>query len=83
MEFGFYTISKALQLNPQILAEKESFKCTPIPNRAKINLLGAKYAQFYGVLHMPLPKFGAKFSGGCICYLESKPDVQIQFDRRF
>ena len=32
---------------------------------------------------MPFPKSIINFSGGCICYLESKSDVQISFDRRF
>ena len=32
---------------------------------------------------MTFLKFGAKFSGGCICYLESKSEVQISLKRRF
>ena len=32
---------------------------------------------------MPFPKFRVKFSGGCICYLESESEVQISLKRRF
>ena len=53
------------------------------PNRAKINLLGAKQAQFKRIQHMPLPKFGFKFSRVCIFCLESELESQISFDNRF